>query len=145
MKNGFGAVFPDCGDLAAVGRLGHDDPAGNALVSRDESHGLAVIPRGRGDDPFGALVRGETQDLVERAAGLEATGLLEVFSFHEHLEPGARAESAGREKWRSVHEPIDARARLVDVLSVRCERHGSSPLSHGHSILYVVAVHVPRC
>ena len=116
MKNGFGAIFADRGDLAAIGRLRHDDPAGNALVSRDESHRLAVISRGRGDDPFSALVPGETQYFVEHAARLEAAGLLKILGFHENFEPGARAQSAGRQKRRSMHEPIDARARLVDVL-----------------------------
>ena len=73
-----GAVVPRRLDLRHRRLCRHEDRRGDFRFPCRPRHGLAVVPRARGDDPGLALLLGERLDLVDGAADLEGTGPLEV-------------------------------------------------------------------
>lgn len=81
-----------------------------------------MIAGGEGDDATFALLRRQLQDRVERAAGLECAGALQVFGFEAKSCAGQAAQRRRIEKRCAVNVRFDAHGGRPDVV----DRHVGS-------------------
>jgi hypothetical protein len=92
----------------------HDDAGTDAVPAGVECNGLGVITGAGGDDAAAALVVGEGEDLVQRAALFESTGTLQVVELEEDLLAGHLGELRRVGRGRQVDMAADALARCDD-------------------------------
>jgi hypothetical protein len=74
-----------------------------------------VIARGEGDDAAAALVGGQLEQGIHRAADLERPGALQVFALQTHLDPHSLRERTARKQGGAVDPGADAFGGGEDV------------------------------
>ena len=107
-----GAVASRRRDLRLARALPHDDEAVDSLRNGPPRERLRVVPRRDPDHAACLLLRAERGELVEDAADLEGTGLLEEL----RLQRDAVAERARGERGCAVDAAADPLGRLEHVL-----------------------------
>ena len=114
VEDDFRAVAGGGGDLDQRRHQRHDDARADAVLAGVEGDGLGVIAGAGGDDAAAALVVGEGEDLVERAALFEGAGALQVVELEEDLLAGHLGKPGGVARGREVDVAADALLRGAD-------------------------------
>ena len=86
-----------------------------ADVARGPRDGLGVVAGRHRDEPARAVGGRQRQHLVERAARLERSGLLEALALEPQRDAGARAERLRRGQGRAVERAGEALGRRADL------------------------------
>ena len=92
----------------------HDDACLNAVPAGVERDGLCVVAGAGGDDAAAALVVGEGEDFVQRAALFERPSALEVIELEKDLLAGHLRQLCRVGRGRQVDMAADALARCDD-------------------------------
>ena len=127
VEHDLGGVSANRVDLRTrrVGR--HDDHARRIDEARRPRHRLSVVSRRHRDDPRRALGLRKGEDLVERPARLERSGLLEALAFQEEPNVEPLTESARREQRGAVDLPHEAFLR--GATSFELDQSGEESIS----------------
>ncbi len=81
-----------------------------------------MITRRVRHDAGGALVGGELQQAIQRAADLEAAGMLQALGLEQHARTDAIVDGLGLEHRRLDQPPAQPHVSIDDVGNVWAER-----------------------
>jgi len=113
-------------------RARHEDLGGEVELLGDEGNSGAVVAAGRGDQPRLADFAGghRAEHPVERAAGLERTGVLQQLQLEGHRMLESQLAPANLDHRRLSHPRPNAIQRRDDVVRPNCRTGCCTEASH---------------